>query len=806
MKPVRDQIEIINHKVMAGLKDFQNATVNRIDELYRSKQMRVMVSDEVGLGKTLIARGTVAKVAKMLKKKDMVKVVYICSNAAIADQNLNKLKISRGVYKENVGYSRLSMQHLNLTRQEYDHDIKNSFIQLIPLTPDTSFRIANDTGTKAERALMYGLLCRVPSFKRHLEALEVIMMDYATTGWSATRDEYQTIILKTDELSGGRYTSDMLKRLDSELDVCLEDGSTPRELLIDLCRKIEANGMKLISSGKVVGAARMVFAGISLKMLKPDLVIMDEFQRFKELLNVSKESDMGMLAGKFFQDKSVRMLLLSATPYKLYSTMEEIDETDTDEHFVEFFKVMEFLNKPGGAYEEFKDIWQNYSIQLKEYSTGDITVIAAKSKAEDAMYKTVCRTERIAAGEIADLIDDSSVKEPLKVTVQDVRSYIQVARLIDQTDLGYNVPVDYVKSSPYLMSFMRDYKLRNDVERYFKCYPDELSQIKDRDTLWLHRGIIRNYKKIQNNNARLDLLMEKVLNAREHAELLLWVPPSIPYYKPEGVFSEADCFSKTLVFSSWEMVPRMIASLMSYEVERRTVGKLAKNAGAKYFGEKRFPPARLKLMAKEGLSAAFCLLYPSVFLSDSYHPLECLNEDKSLKTISNEISKAIRNEVREKHLCDRAKQVGAVDKRWYYMAPLLMDDEGYVREWLQYEDKLINSDEESKKDKTNFKKHIRGLKQLYEEIVEEKTLLGKMPDDLVDVLTNLAIASPAVCIKRAYSQYVGKNVALDSSYPSQMAYCFLNRMDKPESVAVIQLLICNDLLSSTFFRKSPHLI
>ena len=43
--------------------------------------MRVLVSDEVGLGKTLVARGVVAKFAKMRKEydDDLVKVVYILS-------------------------------------------------------------------------------------------------------------------------------------------------------------------------------------------------------------------------------------------------------------------------------------------------------------------------------------------------------------------------------------------------------------------------------------------------------------------------------------------------------------------------------------------------------------------------------------------------------------------------------------------------------------------------------------------------------------------------------------------------------
>ena len=107
---------------MSGLKDFQKATVNRIDHLFRHGQKRVLVSDEVGLGKTLIARGTVAKLAVLQKENNdnLVKVVYICSNAAIAEQNLNKLRITSELRAEGMNSSRLSMQHLNIFKQEHD--------------------------------------------------------------------------------------------------------------------------------------------------------------------------------------------------------------------------------------------------------------------------------------------------------------------------------------------------------------------------------------------------------------------------------------------------------------------------------------------------------------------------------------------------------------------------------------------------------------------------------------------------------------------------------------------------------------
>ena len=56
------------------------------------------------------------------------------------------------------------------------------------------------------------------------------------------------------------------------------------------------------------------------------------------------------------------------------------------------------------------------------------------------------------------------------------------------------------------------------------------------------------------------------------ARRLLWIPPSLPCYPLSGVFAGTEGFSKTLIFSAWLMVPRMLSSLISYEVERKTMG------------------------------------------------------------------------------------------------------------------------------------------------------------------------------------------------------------------------------------------
>ena len=68
----------------------------------------------------------------------------------------------------------------------------------------------------------------------------------------------------------------------------------------------------------------------------------------------------------------------------------------------------------------------------------------------------------------------------------------------------------------------------------------------------------------------------------------------------------------------------MLAGLLSYEAERRTIGLLAKqrtDRDVRYFHDdkKRFPAAKLNFSVKDNSPNAmtlFCLMYPSKFLAD----------------------------------------------------------------------------------------------------------------------------------------------------------------------------------------------
>lgn len=286
-------------------------------------------------------------------------------NLGIAEQNLRKLSITREVKRENASSSRLSMQHLNIFRQENDPELLEGYIQLIPLTPDTSFRMTSGTGMVSERALMFAFLRRLHELRIFSEELEVAMKDYAYSAWNWYRDHFEQEVQNCNMLSGGEYLDFMMNRLKTELYCEWEEDYTYIEALKDLCRDIRNNRCRRVSNNGIISQLRVIFAKISLEKLEPDLVIMDEFQRFKYLLDSDPDSETGMLASKFFNSKDVRMLLLSATPYKMYSTPEEIDESHIDEHYTEFLSVMKFLTDNARREKEFLEVWRNYSIRLR---------------------------------------------------------------------------------------------------------------------------------------------------------------------------------------------------------------------------------------------------------------------------------------------------------------------------------------------------------------------------------------------------------------------------------------------------------
>ena len=707
------------------VKDFQRATANRILHIYKELgHRRVLLADEVGLGKTFVAKQVINLVREWHKQKkdDFFKVVYICSNANIADQNIEKLGVEN---RMSISESRLSMQHLYIKLAEKriaeQHEQGEMPESIIPLTPSTSFRFYSAQGTANERALMCDILCGLTQFKEYKEVISDFL-SCKVKNWQELIHIYNYRI----GLCGENYLREMHGKLQTSL-------SDP---IINQLIEYAQNGCDNRQRADMINKLRRIFAEISIDMLDPDLVIMDEFQRFNSLLEQG-DDEQSMLANKFFDDKlsNTKILLLSATPYKPYSTLEELNTNGNNEHYQDFMKVMDFLYATKDKTDRFKLIWHTYSAALKRTDVVDLTpLVAAKNEAEEALYGVMCRTERFNSG----IIDDSRVDD-VQVMPEDILSFAEGQHLMDglshentRVRLG-NLPMEYVKSSPYLLSFMDKYELKkrivsalshSAVKRYGKI-----------DALLLSRYAINNYRPIPAANGKLKYLHDLVFGARHEkkTQLLLWVPASNPYYKTGGVFesNEARNFSKIILFSSWEMVPRMISIMMSYYSELYTFGELKKvKPEIRYISQKknRYGEGRLKA---EGL-----LEYPCKTLAGLFSPTTFYGE--KLSSIRKMIKQRIQDEFAQNTVIRTLPQQG----------------------------------------RNNAKLVLTLMKILDGEPVEDLTGLY-VPSNALDVMTDIAIASPAVC---AYRQSGNEEDA------QMVAKAIVSVFNKPESAAVIDLM------------------
>ena len=689
--------------------DFQTATADRIAEIFRKAtidangyeiksggQRRVLLADEVGLGKTHVAKAVIDRVREMRKEVNdgMFRVVYVCSNMSIANQNIAKLGIRN---KADVSESRLSMQHLTIREREAKIvDPANGEMGeiIIPLTPSTSFTLRGSSkGNVNERALIATIMGRFDEFSNFQPQLSTLFQGWSgDNGWEYWLKRYS----KRVEALGRSYIDDVKPYLYND--------QTFLKIKKELIENFHNGNVSNLDGTRIINSLRRIFAGLSLSMLEPDLIIMDEFQRFSSLLNYNDHneySEQNAIVKKFFEQEDGQqplILLLSATPYKPFSTLEELTEYNADEHYEDFNRLMDFLFDGDG---KFREIWSDYSHKLSHLKGEKFDVIlASKTVAEDKMFEAMCRTERLNQG----LISTHAVAE-VPIDTDDIVSYCEMQRIVEACKKASerskgnrfrwsNMPIEYAKSSPYLLSFMESYELKKQIETIYNgCFKD---LPKPGRQVLLRENDLAQFHKIPICNARMQYLRDMMLPKGNGAELLLWVPASKPYYSTnaENPFVKNRGFSKTLVFSAWEMVPRMIATLLTYEAEREVIFSKYKKAGY----DKRTGSNRLKSDAQA------ILTFPSTYLASLYNPEDYYGEKVHVikATIKRQIKEQIKNAESER------RKIAISERRNYGK---ILD----VIKWLD------NPEMEQPVD---------------------------MPSNTVDVLTDMAIAGPAVCLYR----------------------------------------------------------
>ena len=708
--------------VLAGLKEFQRRTAEYVfDKLYRAEDstQRYLIADEVGLGKTLVAAGVVAQAIDHLREEGVprIDVIYICSNQAIARQNVDRIRHHLPIDTKPLAE--------RITLLPYRLDTLDPHVNLIALTPGTSFNTASAEGIVEERIILYRMLTEAWGDLGHNARL-VFM------GWlsSVTRFREYESWYRSRKIDGS-----IVEQFRSAV------GGPGAELHREFIRVRD-----LLADGRddqawrqrqrFVAKLRRLLAHACLDALEPDLVILDEFQRFRHLLNPKTTS--GELARRLFEYEdshtSVRTLLLSATPYKMYTLSHESD----DDHYRDFLQTVRFLQGPDGSVEPLEESLREYRSQLPLVASGGEDGAAAtvrlsdqRTKIQAELRRVMSRTERRnRAGGGDPMLQASEMTADLNVN--DVEAYLgarDIATTVDAPGV-----TEYWKSAPYLLSFMDRYRLADRVRSAVEKEPngDIAKLVRNNPRLQIQRRRVEQRRSIPGGNGRMRALLRDL--ASSHLHQLLWLPPSLPEHRLGRDFERAMAATKRLVFSSWAMVPRAVAVMASYDAERRYVRE--PDQADRY-------RARLLPVRRDSYSL-FALMAPSHTLAEAGDPL------RHAKPNSKGLLRAIEDELRPKidALTRNAPREGRPQDIWYAIAPLLLDRESRVSttEWLRGPSSSLQTGDGGE---------ARVWESLARHVIDglvDPAALGRPPSNLTEVIAALAAGSPANATLRALSR------------------------------------------------------
>lgn len=761
---------------MRRLKDFQRATVQHVHQrlwIDDEPSRRFLVADEVGLGKTMVARGVIAHAIDHLwEREDRIDVVYICSNSQIARQNLSRLAID-GFQVDHA--DRLTML------PEALKGLRKNKVNFISFTPGTSFTIQESGGNQHERVLLQHMLARTlgSQILRQQGWLKFFRGSAGLENYRHRLKDYDT--KRFDTVLADRFGQDAADAVTREgtslLDEVYEAVHAFSYLRGDASWQLSRQRYRLI------GQLRNLVARAAVEALEPDLVILDEFQRFKDLLTTGSAG--ADLAHAIFDQESARVLLLSATPYKMYTLP---DEPEGDDHYRDFRSTVGFLAGEGEADKVLDGL---RAMRQTLISGGDQALAkVAKEDVEVRLRRVMARTERGRSSQDRDGMLAEKPVPGATTTPEDLLAYISASRIsacLPQTPDVF----EYWRSSPYVLNIMEQYQVKKRLDAALTAPTPELLAALGSASGMLDWPQLDTYQRLDPGNAKMRGLVTDVLD--RGAWRLLWLPPSLPYYEPRGAYADPELtgFTKRLVFSAWAVVPKAISLILSYEAERlalRSAGGVA--AARAYSADRATGLLRFQTRSSTADSAQktgmplLAGLYPSTVLARLGDPLAIARESGFLPMSRERLLQTVEDRVAQA-LDDLPDPDGTEDQRWYWAAPFLFDARTLGAAHDDFLDVMAGWGDHDPDDKESQQTlHVREVQDL------RAADLGRRPQDLVQVLALMAVAAPGVTALRALSRVCGGDEALiDAHVRDRAAYiswALRSLFNRPESTTVVR--------------------
>ena len=311
-------------------------------------------------------------------------------------------------------------------------------VNFISLTPGTTFDLRSATGVTQERALLRHLLHDLVSHPRGLHNL--LQVTAGVDGWNRAVDSLELAGVDTRIIERFRRDVQADRDLFQELERVCE--LFPR-------RRDEYPTEMTQPRNGLVARLRAKLSHACVDALKPDLIIMDEFQRFRDLLHGN--SDAAILARELFEysggdGHAARTLLLSATPYRMLTLSG--DEPDEGDHYQDFLETLSFLY----GRDKGPDVAAILSREMRVFRgflhglpASHAAAVEARKTIEQRLRRVIARTERVANTTER----DSMLAEPrttVSIAPADLAQAAEisnVARVLDAPEI-----IEYWKSAP----------------------------------------------------------------------------------------------------------------------------------------------------------------------------------------------------------------------------------------------------------------------------------------------------------------------------------------------------------------------
>lgn len=577
---------------MSELKPFQKATVKVVLKAFSRKTSthRFLIADEVGLGKTLVAGEIIRRMAKSSSKP--LVVLYVCSNLSIASQNKRKLLEWLPEHERKIAVSPVDRLTLLPEHSFQDH----SQVHLYTLTPDTSIPMRegrHSAGRKEERALIHALVKKIwPDF-------------FAGRSHGYFRGNVGSKVWRELIKSKRAFVSD---RKNSGLREMFRN-SLRKELRLAEGMHV-VPGLNLIENEnndkgrlKIIALFRNALAAGAIEQLQPDLVIFDEFQRFRDLLAEDIDESAARVIESLRGDdagNSLKLLLLSATPYRPYTKKWE-DEQDRS-HRKEFFELLEFLYRRNSKAKRISKMCaQNLLVMEEELRKGNLGTARydeALTTMENSMRAVICRTERASfPKECLDL-------KPISVSTNLNKPDLKIFKHMTKSIHDKHRP----SATPYWSSIPLPMQTMGPGYQTWKA----AKEVKDRSVPSLSKGQRENFKKLLDPAHPRLRALKGIMPIERLA--LPWIAPSAPWWPLKGPWKHGNGDGgKVLIFSRFQAVPQAIASLMSYDLETNLLA-----SDTIVYDEL---TKRRSLQPKAGNEALLGHFYPSVFLIKNTDPI-----------------------------------------------------------------------------------------------------------------------------------------------------------------------------------------